>query len=855
LPQALSVVGGVLGVERILVLEFEPGTPEAPCLTLRYQWTCAAVTPLDQTFLSGFTLDSPDTTEWLAPLRRGEHFFFTQQTTNATVAAILENLKLASILLMPIFVRGRFWGHLSLQCSDSSLIWSGVEIDILRLLADSIGSATERADRVKRHGQTANQLSLSNILLTAVIKSSPDGILVANNINKILTYNPRFLEMWDISPEVASAGIGEKLLLTKTMLLKNPEQYIANIRFQHAHPSEEARSETEFKDGRVLDERSTVLRHADGEYIGRIWFYHDVTEIKRAAQTVADSEQRLRAILDTTVDGLLVIDVDSRKFVLGNRALMNMLGYDLDEFLKLNPDDIHPVEALAETRRIFASLAKGEINVVPDVSVRRRDGSVFYGDLGGALMQNAGKSFLVCNLHDITARKVAEQKVLQLARTDALTDLPNRRVFVGALQQAVARAGRGEKGFAILYFDLDYFKDVNDTLGHGVGDELLVAVAKRLRSSVRIGDVIARLGGDEFAILQTNIQDPSDAALLATKLLDVLAQPFSIGGNDIQSGTSIGITVSDADTTSGDVLLSHADLALYAAKSAGRGTYRFFAEAMDTEVHARVSLVSELRLALADGQMTLYYQPQVDARNGQIRGLEALVRWNHPMRGLLLPGSFIGIAELTGMIVPLGHWVQIEACRQMREWLDAGIAPPILAINVSAPEFKIAAINHQILSVIEKYRLPPDRIEVEITESTIMEASERSDDVLARLRQRGIRISIDDFGTGYSSLAYMKRFRPNRIKIAREFVSDMLENDADRAVVQAIIGIAHALSIDLIAEGVETAAQAKFLCDLGCCDVQGFAFSRPLPAADTTAILRRKKVFALLDSSVLSIVA
>jgi EAL domain-containing protein (putative c-di-GMP-specific phosphodiesterase class I) len=205
--------------------------------------------------------------------------------------------------------------------------------------------------------------------------------------------------------------------------------------------------------------------------------------------------------------------------------------------------------------------------------------------------------------------------------------------------------------------------------------------------------------------------------------------------------------------------------------------------------------------------------------------------------------------------VPLGHWVQIEACRQMREWLDAGIAPPILAINVSAPEFKIAAINHQILSVIEKYRLPPDRIEVEITESTIMEASERSDDVLARLRQRGIRISIDDFGTGYSSLAYMKRFRPNRIKIAREFVSDMLENDADRAVVQAIIGIAHALSIDLIAEGVETAAQAKFLCDLGCCDVQGFAFSRPLPAADTTAILRRKKVFALLDSSVLSIVA
>ena len=300
--------------------------------------------------------------------------------------------------------------------------------------------------------------------------------------------------------------------------------------------------------------------------------------------------------------------------------------------------------------------------------------------------------------------------------------------------------------------------------------------------------------------------------------------------NKIQSSTSVGIAVSDPETNDSEVLLSHADLALYEAKSERRGTYHFFAESMDTEVRERVKLVSELRRAFAEGEMALHYQPQIDARNGRLIGLEALVRWNHPERGLLLPGSFIGIAETSGMIVSLGKWVQIEACRQMRDWLDAGIAPPVLAINLSAVEFKTAGVEEQIIGTIRKYDIPPDRIELELTESTMMELSKRSNDILARFRQQGIRISVDDFGTGYSSLAYLKRFRPNRIKIAGVFVFDMLEDEADRAVVRSIIGIAQALNIDVIAEGVETAAQAKFLCEHHCCEVQGFAFSRALSA-------------------------
>jgi diguanylate cyclase (GGDEF)-like protein/PAS domain S-box-containing protein len=597
-----------------------------------------------------------------------------------------------------------------------------------------------------------------------------------------------------------------------------------------------------------------VLRNQD-DYIGRIWFYHEITKIRQATQTLTESEQRLKTILDTAVDGILIVDCQTRQFAQGNRAIMNMLGFSPDELPTLCLDDILPVEALAETQQLFQKCVNGEPIAGKDVPIKRRDGSVFFGDITAAIMHLAGKSYFVCNIRDITTRKVAEQKIMQLARTDLLTDLPNRRVFNEALQQTIDRAGRDRQSFAVLFLDLDNFKDVNDTLGHTVGDELLVMVSKRLRNSVRAGDVVARFGGDEFAVLQTGIRGPSDAAILATKFIEALAHPFLIHENKIQSSTSIGIAVSNPETNDSEMLLSHADLALYEAKSSRRGTYQFFAESMDTAVRERVKLVSELRRAFAEGEMTLHYQPQIDARNGRIIGLEALVRWNHPERGLLLPGNFIGIAETSGMIVPLGKWVQIEACRQMRDWLDAGIAPPVLAINLSAVEFKTAGIEEQIIGTIEKYGVPPHRIELELTESTVMELSKRSNDVLLRLRQQGIRISIDDFGTGYSSLAYLKRFRPNRIKIASVFVSDMLEDEANRAVVQSIIGIAQALDIEVIAEGVETAAQAKFLCELHCFEVQGFAFSRARSAPDITQILRRKKVFALIDRSALTEVA
>ena len=440
---------------------------------------------------------------------------------------------------------------------------------------------------------------------------------------------------------------------------------------------------------------------------------------------------------------------------------------------------------------------------------------------------------------EITVRRAAEQKVTQLARTDPLTGLPNRRVFVEALQQAISRALRSDKSFAILYLDLDHFKDINDTLGHMAGDKLLTAVGERLRRSVRLTDVVARFGGDEFAILQSDIRDPADAAVLASKLLETIALPFMIGGNRIQSGTSIGITINDPEKSDGETLLSHADLSLYLAKTEGRGIYRFFTESMDTEVHARVRLADELREAISKRQLFLEYQPQVEIETGRIIGLEALVRWRHPVRGLLPPLDFIEVAEKRGLIGPLGHFVLNEACLQMKRWVDAGIAPESIAVNVSAIQFKSPLdLEHEIMSILAETGLPAKFLEIELTESGLMEKTSAQMNVLRRLRATGVKLAIDDFGTGFSSLDYLRRLTIDRIKIAQVFMTHIVTEENDAIIVRAAIGLARAFNTSVIAEGVETSEQLALIRSWNCKQVQGFYYSRPLPVNAITALLR-----------------
>ncbi|MGA7786977.1 MAG: EAL domain-containing protein [Xanthobacteraceae bacterium] len=437
----------------------------------------------------------------------------------------------------------------------------------------------------------------------------------------------------------------------------------------------------------------------------------------------------------------------------------------------------------------------------------------------------------------------ANQKVSDLAQTDVLTSLANRRAFVERLRGAFAACRRGAMPFAVLYFDLDHFKDVNDTLGHGIGDELLRQVAARVRATVRETDVIARFGGDEFAILQSDVEDLEAGGALAGKLGKILAEPYPIEGNEVHVTASIGIARYSPDVVAPDTMMIQADLALYRAKEDGRNCFRFHTADLDRHIQERVVLADDLRGAVDRNELELHYQPQVDLRSGRIVGLEALLRWNHPKRGRISPSVFIPVAERSGQIQALGQWVLDAACRQLRLWRDAGIAPELVGVNFSALHFKGSAeLDREVAASFDKWGIPPDRIEIELTESVLMDITQQHDDRFQRLRRLGVRIAVDDFGTGYSSLSYLANYPINRVKIAQELVSGVDTDPRSATVVRAAIRLAHELGIEIIAEGVETEGQEKFLLSSGCEHGQGFYFSRPVDAEQAAALLRSGKI-------------
>jgi diguanylate cyclase (GGDEF)-like protein len=485
-----------------------------------------------------------------------------------------------------------------------------------------------------------------------------------------------------------------------------------------------------------------------------------------------------------------------------------------------------------------------------DWRCKAKDGRLFWVELSIRRAAFGGRDVLLTTAREISRRKAAEGQLQRMAQFDILTGLANRGVFVAEVARAIERARRGERSFAVLYLDLDHFKDVNDTLGHPIGDRLLQSVAERLQANVRGIDILARFGGDEFALLMADIGDPTDVGALADKLLQIMAEPFLLDGNKIQSGASIGIATYEPDSPGAEALLAHADVALYRAKSEGRHTYRFFTDAMDAEVRKRVALTSELHAGIAADQLFLAYQPQVDMETSRLVGLEALVRWNHPTRGMLSPGEFLPAAERGGLVVMLGNWVLRSACRQAKQWLDTGVALPLLAVNVSALQFKAPReLENEIETVLAETGFPPGLLEIEMTESALMGTSGGHGSVVERLRARGLRIAIDDFGTGYSSLLYLRRFPIDRIKIAQEFVKDIGINANDTAIVKAAIGLARELGIRVIAEGVETADQVRLLHRWGCRQAQGFYFAAPMPPEDVLPLLRSGSVMRLLAAT------
>jgi diguanylate cyclase (GGDEF)-like protein/PAS domain S-box-containing protein len=507
---------------------------------------------------------------------------------------------------------------------------------------------------------------------------------------------------------------------------------------------------------------------------------------------------------------------------------------------------IHPDDALRVMDLLTKVATKGTTPVEDEFRMQSKDGAYIWlesrytpiRDDAGRLLEIEGL------LTDITERKKAAAEITLLATTDGLTGLANRAIFVERLRQTFAATKRGASAFAILYLDLDRFKDINDTLGHSAGDLLLKTVSARLEACVRETDLVARLGGDEFGVLQTNLGDFANASVLASKIRDALSAPYPFGETEMRISVSIGISLYTQETEGPDEMLAQADIALYRAKDEGRNQYCFHNDAIDREAHKRVAVVSDLRQALERDELELDFQPQVELTTGLIVGMEALIRWRHPTLGLLQPADFLPAVESTPLIVTLGQWVLDHACEQMNAWRSAGIALPTLAVNLSLKQLQAGdRLVESISQTLTKWGLSAKGLELDVTEAMLAQLTMQKNGVLVRLQQLGAKIAIDDFGTQYSSLDYLRSFRVNLVKIPRPLIDASTHDPEASATVRAIVGIGRELGIDVLAQGVETEAQRELLCSAPTpTKAQGLYYSAPVPAGQATELLRRRFV-------------
>ena len=577
---------------------------------------------------------------------------------------------------------------------------------------------------------------------------------------------------------------------------------------------------------------------------------HEELENRVAERTreLTVAEAQFRGLVEQSLVGIYIIQGD--RFVYVNPTFAEIFGYAPEEILALPgiSELVVPEDRETVTRNIGKRL-QGEVD-----SIRyafkgiRKDGKTIHVEVHGKRSEHAGQPAVIGVLLDVTEHRQAEVQLNQLAFYDALTGLPNRTLFMDHLKLAMAGAKLRNTLMALLILDLDHFKEINDTLGHHIGDQLLQGVAARIAVCVRDTDTVARFGGDEFAIIQTDVAGIESVETLAQTIIDAVASPFLLNGAEIYTGVSIGVTVYPLEDVSAEQLLQNADMAMYAAKNQGRNNFQFFSVAMNVEAHSHMALQNGLRLALEHDELMLFYQPKINLTSGRIVGAEALLRWRHPERGYIPPVEFIPVAEDSGLIVPIGEQALQRACRQNKAWQAAGLPPICVSVNLSPVQFKRQNLTETVTRALREADLAPHYLELEITESLLMENRQGMLETLEWCRQLGVHVSIDDFGTGYSSLSDLKRLPVDILKIDRSFISDIPGDSDDVAIARAIIGLSHHLNLKVIAEGVETLDQASFLSDNGCDEVQGYYFSKPLPAEEFEALLASGKTFGLLQS-------
>ena len=576
-----------------------------------------------------------------------------------------------------------------------------------------------------------------------------------------------------------------------------------------------------------------------------------IDSISRAEKALKESEEKFGSLFKHSNDAILLYDM-AGNIIDFNQKVADQFRYDQPEIPLLKITDLYVAEDIETYKRAYEKLLKDEF-VNFEANFRCKDGDVFPAEVSSSLFEIRGKKVIQSIVRDITHRQRAVEQIVYMAYHDTLTKLPNRLLLKDRLKQALASARQYNRLVATLFLDLDNFKHTNDTLGHDVGDLLLQEVSDRLVKYVRESDsiarldnaepetTIARLGGDEFTILLTEIKDAQDAAKVAQRILELFKQPFNIKKHRIFITTSIGISLYPYDGDDVDTMLKNADTAMYHAKNLGRNNYQFYKQSMNVAILQRIDLENKLRQALEQKEFELYYQPQVEIGSNRIVGMEASIRWMHPELGILLPITFLHLAEETGFIIPIGEWMLNHACSRNKAWQDAGFPPVRMAVNISGIHFRQKNFMETVQKSLHDTGLDPRYLELQLTEKTFMQETEAVMHKLKALKAMGLSFSIDHFGAGYSSLSLLKRFSANSLKIDQSFVKDLIMHPDDNALIKAIIALAHNLNIEVIAEGVETEQQLAFLYQEGTRVAQGSLFCPPLPAGSLTNILQEGK--------------
>ncbi len=558
--------------------------------------------------------------------------------------------------------------------------------------------------------------------------------------------------------------------------------------------------------------------------------------LENSQHDLREQNSRFDAALNNMSQGLVMFDKDERIVVCNNQYI---------DMYDLSRDIVKPGCTLIELLRHRAE--RGHLRRDPDQYRTEILHELHLGKTAAFIVETADQREIstinqpmpnggwVVTHEDITERRQAEARMSYMALHDALTNLPNRRFFREQMETRLSHLPRDQK-FAVFCLDLDRFKNVNDTLGHPLGDKLLQQVAERMSKCLRDGDSLARLGGDEFAILQGSLKQPNDAINLADRLIETVKVPFDLDGHQVVIGVSIGVAIAPTDSVNADQLLKSADMALYRAKRDGRGSYRFFEAEMDTLLQARRALELDLRKALVNGEFEVYYQPLINLQKHEITSFEALIRWNHPVRGQIPPLDFIPLAEETALIVPIGEWVLRQACAEAVKW-PSDIR---ISVNLSSAQFKMRNLAQMVMSALAQSGLPAQRLELEITESVLLVDNESTLQTLHQLRNLGVRISMDDFGTGYSSLSYLRSFPFDKIKIDQSFVHDLASNVDSKAIIRAVTGLGSSLGMMTTGEGVETEEELEYLRREGCTEAQGYLFSKPRPAGEVLELLSKQ---------------